>query len=108
MEFDSEDELPDSDDPGAGTWLMIVACVAVVAGAVALTMDGLAGHIFGYLLASVLTFTCVALFRRHALDRLATVGIGTSRRASGFVLVVLLSGLGVSIAHAWFIARRYA
>jgi hypothetical protein len=81
--------------------------MAVLGSAATLPLHGAEVHLVGYCLASLVAFTCVALFRRRALERLLAVGVGTSTQLTSFALGVLLSGLGCSIWHAYFVARHW-
>lgn len=94
------------DDPGSGAYLLALGTAAVAASGAFLALDGIPVHVAGYALASVLAFTCVALFRRRALERLLALGSSTSRVLTSCALVVLVSGLACSVAHAWFLARH--
>ena len=105
--MESDSETRHVEDPGAGTWLLILASVAVLASALTLPLGGLTVHFLGYLLASLLAFTCVALFRRRGLERLLAVGVATSTRLNSFALGVLFAGLACSFLNAWFIARHW-
>jgi hypothetical protein len=98
------DEPGGSADPGSGIWLLVVAGIAVGLSFVMLFFDGIRVHIAGYVLASLLAFTCVAFFRRRALERLVTAGIATPPEWNVLAWCVLVGGLGCCIVHAGFVA----
>lgn len=64
-------------------------------------------HALGYVLASVVPFTLVAVARRGANDREFEAGIPLARLAKILAFAVLAAGLLLAVAHAFYIARRY-
>lgn len=105
MEWDSD--IGEASEPGTGRALLILASLAVLTSAAMLLVGDVRTHLVGYVLASLVAFTCVALFRRRALDRLLAMGVVTSTKLNSFALGVLFAGLACSVVHAWFVARHW-
>lgn len=93
-----------TDVPGSGVPLLAGAGGAVGAGALLLLGDGLVLHLVGYALACAVAFVLVALYRRHALRRLAAAGIGQTRGRHRLTVMLLVAGLLVGGVHAWIVA----
>jgi hypothetical protein len=87
----------------SSAWCLWGAAGAVALGAVAL-LGGIALHVVGYALASLLAFTLIALFRRRSLERAVKEGIGVPHRINVVAIGVLVAGFVVSVAQAWLIA----
>ena len=94
--------------PRQKTLLVWAAGVSVLVG-IALAYPGspLVLHIAGYLCASVVTFTCIAFFRRHAQDVRLSLGIALSDREKRVTSIVLIAGLIVSVLQAYLIAVHF-
>lgn len=94
-------------DAGNVTWLLGAAAAAVLLSLLALS-GGIALHFLGYVLASLLAFSLVALFRRKSLERTAKAGLGMPRWLNLTAFGVIVVGFGVSIVHSWFIASYFS
>lgn len=94
-------------DPGARMWLLIAASASVLASAGLLAVGRLGVHVAGYILASLVSFTCVAFFRRHATRRTLVAGIAMQRSAVVLSTAVLVLGLALAVAHAYAIGRQF-
>jgi hypothetical protein len=97
-----------AEDPGSPTWLLGFSAAATAVSLILLPFSGLGVHITGYVLASLVAFTLVALFRRASVARFLLVSIGTARSANAAAGGLLGGGLAVSVAHAYAIARHFA
>lgn len=93
--------------PGASAWLLAVAAASVCISALALS-GGIALHFVGYALASLLSFTLIAMFRRRTVERSTSAGIGVPKRVNLLAIAILVAGFGVSVAHSWFIASHFS
>lgn len=89
-------------------WLLTAGAAVLVSAAALLAGDGAASHLVGYVTASLVAFSGVALFRRRARQRFRLTGYVAPRVVDVASVLILLSGFAMTIAHAWFIARRYA
>jgi hypothetical protein len=69
---------------------------------------GVAVHIVGYVLGSLLAFSLIALFRRRAFEQSLTAGIGVPHWIKRAAAGILAAGLVLSIIHAWFIASHFS
>ena len=87
---------------------LLLATLFILVGAMLLFTQGIAPHLLGYLFASLLPFTLVALFRRFSLRRLAGSGIAPNRWTRPACTVIILCGFAVAILHAWAIAVEIA
>lgn len=94
-------------DPGARTWLLVLAMIAMAASGASFAFGSPEGNLVGYILASLVAFTCVALFRRQGVKRAAEAGIAMARGVSITSRVLLLVGVVLSIAHAYLIGRHF-
>jgi hypothetical protein len=90
---------------------VVVLAAAALAVALGLALAFVAGplaHVLGYLFASVLAFTLVAIYRRGALERVFDEGVAPSRSHSMAAVAILAAGFVVAALQAWLIARHYA
>ena len=97
--------LLSSSGSGSQAWLLWVAVGAVALSAVAL-VGGIVLHLVGYVLASLLAFTAIAIFRRRSLEMSTAAGVGLARSFKLLAAGTLFVGFVISIAHAWFIASH--
>jgi hypothetical protein len=88
-------------------WMLSAAVLAVAVGFAAL-WGGIVAHFLGYLLASLLAFTLVALFRRAAMDRQTSSGVVVPHWMNLVAAGVLLVGFVVAVGQAWFIASHFS
>jgi len=96
-------------DPGSPTWMLWIAVASLVVSALLLALGpGLVVNLIGYLLASVVCFSLVALFRRASFARLVSIGIGLSRPTGSATVAIIVTGLFLVCIHAYLIARHYA
>lgn len=87
--------------------LLAAAAGCILLSALALA-GGVAVHILGYVLASLLAFTLIALFRRRSSERSLTAGIGVPHWIKRAAAGILVAGFLLSVAHAWFIASHFS
>jgi uncharacterized membrane protein YdjX (TVP38/TMEM64 family) len=96
------------EDPGSRVWyLWLAAGATVVSGATFALGLGVAINLVGYVLASLVAFTLVALFRRNSVRRLVQHGVVTAQGTQLVGLLILVLGLVVAALHAYRIARHY-
>ncbi len=88
--------------PGA-RWTLWAAVGSVALGFAAL-FGGIAAHVVGYALASLMAFTLVALFRRGAVERQVSAGVVVPHWMNMVAVAVLVVGFVVAVAQAWSIA----
>ena len=93
--------------PKGANWLVGAAVGCVLLSALALA-GGILLHFLGYVLASLLAFSLIALFRRRSSERSLTLGIGVPHWVKLTAAGVLFAGFAVSIAHSWFIASHFS
>jgi hypothetical protein len=96
------------EDPGSATWMVAAAGVSVAVSILLfVSVDNVALQVVGYVLACLVPFTLIALYRRSATRRMFAVGIGQSTTVNAAGGAILVAGLLSTIGHAWFIARHY-
>jgi uncharacterized membrane protein YiaA len=93
------------DDPGSGSWLLVVAGGSLVVAAGCFLLASFAGNLTGYLLAAIVPGSLVALFRRQSQRRLASVGVAITRSRSWVSTALVVVGMLMATLHAWAIAR---
>jgi hypothetical protein len=96
-----------AEDGVSANWLVWAAAGTVLLSALLLS-GGVFLHFTGYLLASVVTFTLIAFFRKRSLQHSLSAGIGVSRSVNLVAGGILVVGFLVSIAHSWFIASHFS
>lgn len=91
----------------AGPVLPLLAGAALAVSAVLLIPGGVIGHYAGYVCASVISFTAIAINRRAIVGTTARVDRASSRAGAVISAILLLIGFALAIGQAWFIARHY-
>ena len=90
-------------------WFVAMAGTSVAASIVLFALGaGLGSNLAGYVLASILPFTLVAVARRDFAKRLVTAGVSERRGVRGACVAILALGLISVIVHAYLIAHHFA
>ena len=106
--FERIEETGDGEDAGSRIWYLWLAGVAMVLSIAAFALGpGVAVNLVGYVLASLVAFTLVALFRRNSVRRMAQRGIITAQSTQLLGLLILVLGVVVAAFHAYQIARHF-
>jgi hypothetical protein len=106
--FGRIEDASDGEDPGNRAWYLWLAGAATATGVATFALGpGVAINVIGYVLASLVAFTLVALFRRNSVRRMAQHGVVTPQSTQLLGLLILVTGLVVAAFHAYRIARHY-
>jgi hypothetical protein len=88
--------------------MLVLAAIALVLSAASFALGaGVGVNAAGYVLASAVAATLVALFRRFSVRRFALAGVPTSTSDDLAAAVLLGFGFLVAAIHAYLIARHY-